>query len=374
MIGRLKQGLFNNLKNIPGWKSKRKIVVIECDDWGGIRMPSQDVFNKLKSQGLNVDTSWFNRYDTIASSSDLERLFECLNTVKDSEGKSAVVTPIINVTNPDFKKIRQSDFKKYSYELFTETLKRYYPNENVFEIWKQGMSSNIFTPELHGREHVTVQLWMEALQHGNKQLRSAFDNEFVALDLNGVHDAAKEFRAEFYFNKEQHKPFLKNAIADSVKIFKEELGYAPSIFVPANGIFHPDFDNDVVVSGIKYLFVSNKMPYPNNEGELKYRMFVTGQKGSQGLRYYTRNCAFEPSDTNYAGLKHTMNQIEAAFRWGKPATISTHRVNFVGAISRSNAEKGLEQLQMLLQAIIKKWPDVEFLSAKDSLEYMSDNN
>jgi hypothetical protein len=36
--------------NSRGWKTKRKIVVIESDDWGSIRMPSKSVVELLKSK------------------------------------------------------------------------------------------------------------------------------------------------------------------------------------------------------------------------------------------------------------------------------------------------------------------------------------
>ena len=39
MRSRAKNAL-RNLSNLPGWRTSRKIVVIESDDWGTIRMPS----------------------------------------------------------------------------------------------------------------------------------------------------------------------------------------------------------------------------------------------------------------------------------------------------------------------------------------------
>lgn len=65
-----------------------------------------------------------------------------------------------------------------------------------------------------------------------------------------------------------------------------------------------------------------------------------------------------------------MKQIDAAFRWDKPANISTHRVNFSGGIDPLNRNFGLSELKKLLKAIVRKWPDVEFISSGDALEYM----
>jgi hypothetical protein len=365
--------LIINLKNIPGWRTSRKIVVIECDDWGGIRIPSKEIYEKLIKGGLAMDKGRF-RYDTLETIEDLDKLFTILDSVKDKNGHSAVMSPITNTANPDFEKIKQSDFKEYHYEKFTETLIRYGRGTGVFKLWKQGIQAGVFVPELHGREHITVQIWLQKLREGNKDLLLAFDNGLAAVEVPGVHPAAGEFRPEFYFDSESQKPFLKRSIIEGVNLFKEIFGYTPRVFVPSNGIFHPDFEETVTETGVKFLYVSHSMPYPVNGGELKYRRFITGQRGPGDLTYYTRNCAFEPTSAIYKGIDPTLKQIAAAFRWHKPANISTHRVNFAGGIEPASRERGLSELSKLLQAIVKRWPDVEFMSSGDALEFMRNSN
>jgi hypothetical protein len=71
-----KKSIINNFINVFGWKTKRKIVVIESDDWGSIHMPSKDVFNSLLKAGIRVDKNPYNRYDSLASENDLTNLFE----------------------------------------------------------------------------------------------------------------------------------------------------------------------------------------------------------------------------------------------------------------------------------------------------------
>lgn len=364
------QHLAVNIKNIPGWHTKKKIVVIECDDWGGIRMPSKGAYERLLSSGLQVGEGRFNRYDTLETSDDLEQLFDVLNSVKDKKNKPSVMTAVTNMANPDFQKIKSNGFLEYHYEKFTDTLRNYYPNNDVFKLWKEGIDNGIFVPELHGREHITVYLWMQKLREGNKDLLFAFENGFVSLDIPGLSLPEREFRAEFFFTSEEHKPPLVNAIKDSISLFREIFHFSPRVFIPSNGIFHPDFDAVVASSGIKFLYVSHSMPYPIFGGKLKYRHFIPGQKGPAGLTYYTRNCAFEPSDIGYKGIDQTMRQIDAAFRWGKPANISTHRVNFSGGIDPVNRNFGLSELKKLLKAIVRKWPNVEFMSSGDALDYM----
>jgi hypothetical protein len=116
------------------------------------------------------------------------------------------------------------------------------------------------------------------------------------------------------------------------------------------------------------------MLYPVNGGELACRHFTPGQKGPGGLTYYTRNCSFDSTLAEYKGIDLTMKQIAAAFRWGKPANISTHRVNFAGGLDPNNRTKGLKELKKLLQCILKKWPDSEFMSSGDALDFMKSSN
>ena len=365
--------LILNVKNIPGWRTSRKILVIECDDWGGIRIPSKEVYEKLLKAGLPMIKGNF-RFDTMETEEDLDMLFNVLESIKDKNGHSAIMSPITNTANPDFEKIRQSDFTEYHYEKFTETLIRYGRGYEVIKLWKKGIQAGIFIPELHGREHITVQIWLRKLREGNRDLLLAFDHGLAALDIPGIHPAAGEFRPEFYFDSENQKPFLKRSIKEGVALFNDIFDYTPRAFVPSNGIFHPDFEETVAKAGVKFLYVSHSMPYPSNNGELKYRHFITGQKGPGGLTYYTRNCGFEPAAKRYTGIDLTMKQIAAAFRWHKPAIISTHRTNFTGGIESANRDRGLSELSKLLKAIVKRWPDVEFMSSGDSLEFMRNSN
>ena len=227
------------------------------------------------------------------------------------------------------------------------------------------MDKGLFVPESHGREHLTVQLWMQRLQAGDKDVLKGFEMGYVSVPAKNLEPFVSQFRPEFYFNHERLVPFLNESIQSGVALFKELFGYVPRAFAPTNGIFHPVFEPVLAQTGVKYLYVSHLMPIPGGKGGVRKKYYPTGKTGKAGLTYYTRNCAFEPTDENYKGIELTLKQIEAAFRWGKPANISTHRVNFVGGLDEDNRAKGLEELKKLLLAIIKNWPEVEFRSSAD---------
>ena len=61
---------------------------------------------------------------SLATADDLSALFDVLTSVKDKNGRHAVLTANAVVANPIFNKIKESGYKEYFYEPFTETLKR----------------------------------------------------------------------------------------------------------------------------------------------------------------------------------------------------------------------------------------------------------
>ncbi len=99
-------------------------------------------------------------------------------------------------------------------------------------------------------------------------------------------------------------------------------------------------------------------------GKYKKKVHFLGKRNSFGQRYLIRNCFFEPSLSGSAdAVERCMARIAIAFRWNKPAVICSHRINYIGSLDRSNREKSLALLKELLEKIIHKWPEVEFMTS-----------
>ena len=58
------------------------------------------------------------------------------------------------------------------------------------------------------------------------------------------------------------------------------------------------------------------------------------------------------------------------FFWGKPAIVSTHRVNYVSGMSLKHRDRSLRLLNELIRGILVRWPDAEFISADELIEVM----
>lgn len=375
MLSKLKHTLSNHLTNLSGWRTNRKIVVIESDDWGSIRMPSKDVYEKLIKAGIRVDKCHYNKYDSLASESDLTHLFETLNKFKDKNDNHPVITANTIVANPDFEKIKASGFKGYYYEPFTETFKRYPNHTGSFNLWKQGIVEGMFSPQFHGREHLNVSRWLKVLQNGSKETLLAFENHLFGLSTNITSEKRKSYMAALDFDDQSELIWQKNMLKDGLELFEKVFGYTSKTYIAANYVWHPDIEEQLFQSGIVALQGGNSHIIPGGKDKNRVIKHKLGEVNAFGQTYLIRNAIFEPSENrNKDWVKSCIREIEIAFMWNKPAILSVHRVNFVGYLVESNRTNNLQKFSLLLTILLSKWPDVEFMSSDQLADLIRSGN
>lgn len=356
------------LSNLPGWRTKRKIVVIESDDWGSVYMPDRKSLEALKAKGVPLTSHYVNN-DTLESNEDMEMLFDVLRKHKDSTGRNVVITGVNVVANPDFEKIKANGYSKYEYELFTETAKRFPGSNRIYELWQQGIRERLLVPVFHGREHLNVQRWMRLLQQGNETVRLAFEHEVSTLSRDMQGQRLPDLRAAFDIDTVEDLPYLREVISSGMDAFEKLFGYRSTFFIPTNGPFNNSLEELTAVLGIKYIGTGKIQLEPLGNKEYKKHFRYIGKKNRYNQRYLTRNCFFEPNSWEQSQDKDWVNsclkEIEIAFRCRKPATISSHRVNYMGTLNPENRANGLKKLDSLLSEIIKRWPEVEFMTSME---------
>jgi hypothetical protein len=354
--------------NIPGWHTDRKIVVLDSDDWGSIGLPSLEVFNRLSHSGFRIENNPYLKYDSLASEDDLTALFETLKKFKDRNGRSPLITANTVVANPDFAKIRASDYSEYHYELFTDSLKRYPKHSGSFELWKQGMQESLFYPQFHAREHLNVDYWMHALKEGNKQILLGFNNEFYILD-NATHPEIKHSCTSAHYPKSimEHEQITK-AIEDGLQIFQKVFGYPSRSFTGTGYIWSSKIEPMLKDNDVRFLkgIIIQRDPVIGTQ-KFNRRYHYTGKKNKHGLIHLVRNAFFEPALTKdkEKSVTHCLERVDTAFSSRKPALIATHRINYIGYIEEKFRNENLKLLFDLLKQILKKYPDVEFYNSDE---------
>jgi hypothetical protein len=365
MVRNIKKTILSYIQNIPGWRTNRKIVVFESDDWGSIRMPSKEVYESLLRKGYKVDQDPFLRYDSLASESDLSNLFDILRSFRDRNGNHALLTANTIVANPDFTKIKESGYQVYHYELFTKTLEKYPDHARSFQLWQEGINHKVFRPQFHGREHVNVDKWMHALKNNDSNLRLAFDHNMISIS-SLPSEMQYDYMEAYDFFSTYEKEKKKILIQEGLALFNSIFGYQSKSFIACCYIWDKEIESVLKENGINYIQGIEKQLQPtikNNKHSLKNIYHYTGQRNTHQQIFLARNAYFEPSlYQNTDNVDFCLQRMNIAFKLHKPAIISAHRLNFIGGIDIRNRDKNLKLFRQLLISILKKWPDAEFLS------------
>lgn len=361
-----KQTIAKYLFNLPGWHTTRKIVVIESDDWGSIRMASKHSFNSLLSSGIRVDSSKYNTFDSLEKKEDLSALFEILKKHKNHNRVNPKFTFNTVMGNPDFELIKKNNFEKFYHEHFNVSYESYY-GENLKELWNEGIENQLIVPQFHAREHLNSELWMNDLRAKKKETIIAFNHNFFGLKTKTSSSFQKNYLAAYYAETRQQLKQINKIIASGLQMFEDTFQFRPSSFIGCNYVWPKEMEPYLKDQGINYLQGQRGHISPViDKQRRKVYYHYTGQKTKSGQFYLVRNVLFEPfEDQNKDWVDIAMKEIKNAFFWKKPAIISTHRVNYASNMNVENRDASLKKLDNLLKRIIKKWPDVEFLSSNE---------
>jgi hypothetical protein len=369
MIKKIINHIFLNAKNTFGWKTTRKIVVFSVDDYGNVRLNSKEARKSMDSAGMKI-YSRFDSLDTLETKQDLEQLLDVLNSVTDKNGRSAIFTAFAMPCNIDFEKMASENYEKFHYELLTETYRKLailQPEsyDGAWQMWQKGMKLGFIKPQFHGREHLNLAIFNDKLNKKDLDILTALKNKsYTSISAKKYPNMV--YTAAFDFGEVEENEGLKPVIVDGLQCFERVFGFKSNYFTPPVFNIHNSLFSTLKTNHIKFIDLAMIRNEHQGLGKYKRSFNYTGKKTKEGLTMIIRNAVFEP--TEIRGLdwvNFTIKQIETSFKWNKPAVISSHRVNFCGHIDPANREKGLTSLKNLLDAIVTKWPDVEFMSADE---------
>lgn len=166
---------------------------------------------------------------------------------------------------------------------------------NMTDTWRQGIEAGVMVPQYHGYDH----------------------------PVNQIHD--------------------DTSLIYGADRFRRVFGHYPESFTAPCyrwSRFQEQILSDHGVKTISTVRMINR------------RWFYTGKGNRYGQRYIVRNCFFEYSTP----LDKCIREVDRAFKRGRPAVISTHRINYING-------KNLIDLGNLLRWIKKEWPETVFTSS-----------
>jgi hypothetical protein len=365
----IKNTLLFNAKNLVGWRTNRKILVISVDDYGNVRLDSKAARERMDREGLKIQNR-FDALDTLETRSDLEGLYEALSSVKGRNGRHAVFTPFAMPCNINFEKMAETEYSEYHYELLPQTFDKLSEQQSgaytgAWELLQEGMASGLIVPLFHGREHLNLKLFGEKLAKKDPGVLTALKNRSYTSISSDEYSTISAMAAFDFWEFEENRQF-EEVIRDGLDAFETVYGYRSDHFNPPGGREHPFIHKVLKEKGVRYIDTPLIKNEHQGKGRYKKVFNYTGKRNSRGQTFLVRNVVFEPTENRGIDwVAYTMKQIEAAFRWNRPAIISSHRVNFCGHIDENNRKEGLRALRELLQKITQKWPEVEFMAANE---------
>ena len=364
-----KRQIFDTLKNIPGWRTGEKLVVIAVDDYGNVRLDSASARKRLHGAGLDM-TSRFDQCDALETRQDLEALYETLESVKDRDGGPAVFTPYTLCANPDFDSIARAQ-DGYIYESLPQTVARLASSqpqayEGAWKLLHEGVRLGLLRPQFHGREHLNVKLFEQKLNAGHRDILVNIENRSMAAVGRDQSLPGVGFTHAFGLWNRSEIDFHREIIKEGLLLFEVIFGFKSTTFTPPAQKIHPDIYPDLDALGVTGIFKPRWCRRRIDQNRYAWEFNLNEVSRRKGHLSLVRNVVFEPtSNPNTDSASLALDQISAAFRLRKPAIISSHRVNFSGHIDPENRRYGLQALKRLQQSIVRRWPDVRFIGADE---------
>ena len=369
MFYNIKSKVLLNAKNIPGWKTERKIIVFSVDDFGNVRLHSSQARSKMNKAGMKI-FSRFDVFDSLETRQDLSSLYDTLNAVKDKQGRPAVFTAFAMPCNIDFEKMQHEGNKEYHSELLPITYEKLSimdanAYQGTWKLWQEGINKGLMAPQFHGREHLNLKVFQEKLKEKSPELFTALRNRsYTSISSSGY--ATISWPAAFDFWDYSENQAFSSIIEDGLNMFEQVFGYRATNFTPPVYNCHPTNYPALEKGGIKFIDTALIHKEHVGMGRYKRKFNFTGKEATDGQKFIVRNVVFEPGDDRGIDwVSYAIQQIDAAFRWNHPAIISSHRVNFCGYINENNRNTGITALSSLLKKIVEKWPEVEFMAANE---------
>ncbi len=355
------------LTNLRGWRTRRKLVVFESDDWGAIRMPGRAAYDALLKAGIRVDGSPYDRLDGLESRADFDALMGVLDTHRDQQGRPPVFTFNTVMGNPDFAAIECEGFERFHHQHMWESYRQYH-GESLEGSWRGAIAGGLIRPQFHGREHLNATLWMRDLSQGLRDTRVAFQHGFYGLRTKTSSRWQPHYKAAYWAESPEEMALVCGIASDGLAMFQSTFGFSSRSFVACNYVLPEQLEAHLAGESVRMIQTQRGYAQPCLEagGSLRVRRRFTGQRNEHGQSYSVRNVLFEPYlDQRADWVQRAMREIGQAFLLSTPAIICSHRINYSGGMEVAHRDASLRQLQDLLSRIRCRWPDVEFVSSED---------
>jgi peptidoglycan/xylan/chitin deacetylase (PgdA/CDA1 family) len=329
-----------------------KAVVLESDDWGLCAWcPDEQAWRVL------ADTPVFRggaarRYggSTLERAEDVRALAELLGEFRGGDGFPPVWQANTVMAAPDYARLAPPLFEVEHLPLveLPETRARW-SRPGLWDEVRRAEDAGVWRVELHGLHHLPEAAWLAALRRGTADARRAHEQQSpvcAAVDASGEYDPSEP------------RAVRRRNLTLAVERFGKLTGRSPRSFCP------PDYRwDDALEEDAESLGLTTFQGKAEQEGVMlpRVRRALIGYRWphEQGRRFYLPpRIAFEPSAVDRAvaarvGPEAVVRAARRAWKRGRPAVVSSHRVNYAH-LEPERVESGRGALRALLSVLARE--------------------
>lgn len=308
------------------------VVIIESDDWGPASESDADVLGQIIS---------------------------VLKKYKDRQGRHPVMTIGTILAIPDTQSIRDGGGKEYSRLVLDDP-----QFSAVREKLKEGAKEDVFALQLHGLEHY----WPPALLSIAESDRNVHQwltgeryprTEDLPSKLQSRWTDASCVPSRWLSHQE-----IKEAVNEEVEIFKRVFNQIPYVVIPPTFLWTEQVEQAWSNEGVEVIVTPGRRYESRDEdGRLVENgsIIYNGEKTNSGLVCIVRKDYFEPGYGH--NTKKGLAALEQNINVARPTLFETHRFNFTG--SEKDISSALNELDMLINAALQKYPGLLFMPTYD---------
>jgi hypothetical protein len=321
-------------------------VVLESDDWGLCAWAAdRDAWAAL------AETPAFRsragqRYggSTLESAADVEALATLLLEHRGGDGGPPLWQANTVMANPDYARLAANSSGALPLVELPDLPARW-SRPRLWDEVRRACGAGVWWIELHGLHHLPESAWIAALRRGDPDARRALAEASpvcAAVEASGEYDPSEP--------EDTRRRNLARAIAR----FQTLAGRAPRSFCPPDYRWDESLEADAERHGVTTIQGKAEQaggPYP----PLRRLLVALRWPHARGARFYMPpRIAFEPCGLGpgraRAVVEKSLAAVRAQWRRGRPAVISSHRLNYAH-LDPAWSAAGRDALRALLGAL-----------------------
>lgn len=346
---------------VEGFVFGRPLLVLQSDDWGRVGIRDREVWEELRSLGVNLGERNYDFY-SLETAEDIEEIESLLSRHRDSNGRPACLEMNFVMANVDFAKVIADGFRQIHLRSLTHGLPEGWNRPELLEAYRHGISAGVLSPALHGTTHFCRPAAQRYLNDSGE--RGSFLRMLWSAGVPYIHwrmpwmgfeysDPGENGR-ETFLNSEIQDEMITDAVKSFTKLFSKSPRSACAPGYRADKSTHHAWGK----CGVQ---VAQNGPGSN----LPPHFEAHGDKNSEAnILHLYRTLGFEPSAGESFSLEACLRMAEESFARGIPAIISVHSINFHSTL-KDFRSRTLNQLDKFLATLESKYPDLLYIRDED---------